>query len=150
MKRRDAISEIAKTVEQELRAIDRALRRPVEADMARGALTGPQRSVMRALVYADGLSLKDLSAEVGLSHSTVSGIVDRLEAQGIVARRVDPADRRRTVIAASTRVREYVRTTLPGLTLHPLATALRNMREDDRGRLLSALRQLREALTARP
>ena len=36
----------------------------------------------------DGLSVKELSRRMGLSHSTVSGIVDRLERRGLVARRV--------------------------------------------------------------
>jgi DNA-binding MarR family transcriptional regulator len=39
----------------------------------------PQSAVIQAVVKHDGISLKDLSREVSLAHSTVSGIVDRLE-----------------------------------------------------------------------
>ena len=37
---------------------------------------------MRIVVRNDGISLKELSAAVNLAHSTVSGIVDRLEKRG--------------------------------------------------------------------
>jgi len=54
------------------------------------------------------MSLKDLSAAVGMAHSTVSGIVDRLEKRGMLERQADTADRRFTKIVASQAVRDYI------------------------------------------
>src|SRR5262249_20701950 len=141
--------EQARAVEAQLRDIQRALRRPVESEMARGRLTAPQRNIMGALAHAEsGFALKDLAREVGLSHSTVSGIVDRLEQKGWVERRVDRDDGRRTVISLAPVVRRYLVTTLPQVTLSPLAEALERFTPRERETLLRSLEQLNAALSA--
>ena len=137
------LARMAEEIDLHLKAVRRILRRPVEAEFARGDLTGPQRSVMHVLVQSDGVSLKDLSRQVGLAHSTVSGIVDRLEKQGLVERKTDTGDGRISRIAASKAVREFLRDTLPGLTIHPLIEALRRAKPADRDKILDGLRTLR-------
>ena len=137
------IALLAQEIDQHLRAVRQSLRQPVEAEFAKGGLTGPQRSVMHVLVHSSGLSLKELSRQVGLAHSTVSGIVDRLEKQGLVERRTDSHDRRVTKIAASARVRNYVRNTLPVLEIHPLEEALGRAKPAERAAILEGLRILR-------
>jgi DNA-binding MarR family transcriptional regulator len=42
--------------------------------------------VMQALAEKNGMSLKELGSAVGMAHSTVSGIVDRLEKRGMLER----------------------------------------------------------------
>jgi len=133
----------AREVESHLTAIRQILRQPVEAEFARGNLTGPQRSVMQALAHADGLSLKELSSRVGLSHSTVSGIVDRLEERGLAVRRPDPADGRATIIMVSETVREYLRDRLPALVADPVRAALQRASRAERAAILEGLRTLR-------
>ena len=49
-------------------------------------------------------TLGELSRELELSHSTVSGIVDRLQAKGIVDRRPNPNDRRYVEISLADHV----------------------------------------------
>jgi len=137
------IALMALEVDRHLRSVRQSLRQPVEAEFAKGGLTGPQRSVMHALVHSSGLSLKELSRQVGLAHSTVSGIVDRLEKQRLVERRTDSHDRRVTKIAASARVRNYVRNTLPALEIHPLEEALSRAKPSERVAILEGLRILR-------
>lgn len=122
----DEILALAQRLELQLQAIRRRLRQSLEAEFARGNLTGPQQLVMAAVVRSDGLSLKQLSERVSLAHSTVSGIVDRLEKRGMVKRRVHPSDRRVTQIAPSSMVDQFVKNRMPELTLHPLVAALRN------------------------
>ena len=101
--KQEPLHKLAQEVDQHLSIIRQRLREPLETEFARGGLTGPQRMVMQALVQSEGLSLKQLSAQVSLAHSTVSGIVDRLQARGMVVRRRDEADGRATVIAPSAR-----------------------------------------------
>src|SRR5271170_4540899 len=93
-----SLLKLVQEIDQHLNSIRQRLRGPLETTFATGGLTGPQRIVMHALVTADGLSLKQLAARVGLAHSTVSGIVDRLESRGFAIRRQDETDRRATVI----------------------------------------------------
>ena len=49
-------------------------------------LTGPQGMMMGILSHDGEMKISDLSEKIGLSNSTVSGIIDRLEKQGLVER----------------------------------------------------------------
>jgi DNA-binding MarR family transcriptional regulator len=93
----------------QLRILRRDLLRNPYADAAEHGLTGPQVTVMAQLVTKGPLTLTDLSRSLSMSHSTASGIVDRLETRGLVRRTADTADRRRTAIAVTDGVRRYVR-----------------------------------------
>jgi DNA-binding MarR family transcriptional regulator len=137
---------IATEIDRELRAIRQILRQPLEAEIARGGLTGPQQSAMSVLVASGGMSLKHLSKELGLAHSTVSGIVDRLEKQGLVKREASQSDRRVTQIVPSDIVRKFVRETMPLLEMHPLAEALRAATPSERQQVRDGVRILRGLL----
>ncbi len=58
--------------------------------------TPPQLSVIFHLYEMPSITLNELSDHMGLTKSTVSGIVDRLSKQGVVIRKI-PNDDRRTV-----------------------------------------------------
>lgn len=135
-------------MEQDLSAIRRALRKPLEAEVAKGELTAPQIALMRVVVRQHGISLKDLSREVNLAHSTVSGIVDRLEKRGLVERRADPADGRTSCIFPAGIVTEFVRKQIPRLSRGPLESALERATKAERAAIGEALRRLRELLQA--
>lgn len=137
---------VAEAVERDLRAVRQLMRRPVDAMIAQGGLTGPQQAAMGALVKADGLSLKELSKELGLAHSTVSGIVDRLEKRGMVERKTDSEDRRVSRIVPTRQVREFVRETMPVLERHPLAAALAGATEAERRAVAKGVGTLRRLL----
>ncbi len=133
-------------MESDLSAIRRALRKPLEAEVARGDLTLPQSAVMRVVVRQPGITLKDLSREVSLAHSTVSGIADRLEKRGMIERRADPADGRVARIYPTAVVTEWVREQIPSLRIGPLLSALERATPGERDSLAAALRRLRELL----
>ena len=137
---------LADQLEHDLGAIRRLLRKPLEAEVAKGELTAPQVSVMREVVGRDGVSLKDLSRAVSLAHSTVSGIIDRLEKRGLVSRRSDAADGRISRIHPTPVVREFVRDQIPALRRRPLEAALENATIAERARIAEGIERLRELL----
>jgi DNA-binding MarR family transcriptional regulator len=137
---------LAERIEQDLGAIRRALRRPLESAAARGHLTLPQTAVMRLVVRSPGIVLRDLSREISLAHSTVSGIVDRLEKRGLIQRRADPADGRVMRIFPTPAVTSFVRDKIPRLARGPLERALAVATKSERAAIASALRRLRELL----
>jgi DNA-binding MarR family transcriptional regulator len=139
----ESLVKLAQEMDQHLNVIRQRLREPLETEFARGNLTGPQRMVMHALVLSQGLSLKQLSAQVSLAHSTVSGIVDRLQARGMVIRRRDETDGRASVIAPSSEVRDFLANRMPELAITPLAEALRAASDTERVTILRGLRKLR-------
>lgn len=63
---------------------------------------GPaQLSAMSVIVFGGPMSLNDLARAEQVKPPTMSRIVDALEAAGLARRRVNPADRRALVIAAT-------------------------------------------------
>jgi DNA-binding MarR family transcriptional regulator len=64
-------------------------------------LTGPQGMILGTLCRNGEMKISDLSTEVGLSNSTVSGIIDRLEKQGLAERKRSEEDRRVVYVDAS-------------------------------------------------
>jgi len=145
-----ALPALAHHLESQLNFIQRRMRQGLQAEFARGNLTGPQRLVMEALVRADGLSLKQLSASVNLAHSTVSGIVDRLEKQGLLERQTDAADRRISRIVPSRAVRKFLTVRVPQLTVHPLVRALGSASPAQRAAIAAGLDALAKLLAEQP
>lgn len=128
---REPPEKLAEQLDCWLREIRQELRRPLEAEFAKGGLTGPQRSVMQALFQSESMSLGELCRHVGLANSTVSGIVDRLEKRGLVKREIDQKDRRYTRLAVTRVVRDFMRKTAPALTRDPLVRAVRTATETE-------------------
>lgn len=77
-----------------LKQIMKTLKKAVEADYKELQLTGPQGFMLGTLACNDPMKISDLSEKMALSNSTVSGIVDRLEKQGLVERSRSAQDRR--------------------------------------------------------
>jgi DNA-binding MarR family transcriptional regulator len=63
------------------------------------AVTMPQAKILYLLGAVGELHMSDLVVQLGVSLSTVSGLVDRIVDQGLATRRDDPADRRQVVVA---------------------------------------------------
>lgn len=57
-------------------------------------LTGPQLTVVKLLETFDNLSLSSLSERIRAQNSTVTGIIDRMEREGLVRRERSTTDRR--------------------------------------------------------
>jgi DNA-binding MarR family transcriptional regulator len=135
---------------QEIVAHIRALRRDLLCasadDIARSGLTGPQVSVMAHLVMHGPTTVTELARELGISHSTVSGIVDRLQARSLVQRIQDDADRRYTRIRVTERVDHYVQNMEVG-AFGRLATALGNATDEERRTIRDGLALLRALLS---
>lgn len=69
-------------------------RRLTKEIAARHGLTGPQLTVVKMLEALGELPLSRLSEKIRAQNSTVTGIVDRMEREGLVTRVRSAADRR--------------------------------------------------------
>ncbi len=83
----DAILEAIVYLSTESRRITKELAR-------RADLTGPQLTVLKMLEGVGDLSLSDLSDRIRAQNSTVTGIIDRMEREGLVVRTRSTEDRR--------------------------------------------------------
>jgi len=78
----------------DLKSIQQTLKKRMHNHFKEMALTAPQGMMVMILERHGSLKISEISEKVGLSNSTVSGIVDRLEAQGLVERVRSEKDRR--------------------------------------------------------
>ena len=78
--------------------------RRITKELARRAdLTGPQLTVMKLLEQVGDLSLSELSDRIRAQNSTVTGIIDRMEREGLVVRERSKEDRRVVHIKLTTK-----------------------------------------------
>jgi len=64
-------------------------------------LTPVQYSALQTIANQPGIDQKTLAATIGYDTSTIAGVIDRLEARGLVARQVSPTDRRARQLSAT-------------------------------------------------
>jgi DNA-binding MarR family transcriptional regulator len=138
-----------------LESIRRILRESISAQARRFPvpLTAPQVLALQTIVDhvrtgASGLSLSELSRQMGLAHSTVSGIVTRLERRGLLRRGVRADDRRFAQIELTEPVQEWIRYELPGQRQAPFADALARASDEERAAVRNGLAILERLLAA--
>lgn len=90
------LEEISKAVKvvQLMKKIMSKVKQKVGIHFREMNLTGPQGILMGTLAHHGEMKVSELSEKLGLSNSTVSGILDRLENQGFVERTRSKEDRR--------------------------------------------------------
>ncbi|MCI8864170.1 MAG: MarR family transcriptional regulator [Lachnospiraceae bacterium] len=62
------------------------------------AFNGAQGRILYVLWQEDGISLKETASRTGLATTTLTSMVDRMEASGLVSRTPDSNDHRKTLL----------------------------------------------------
>lgn len=70
-------------------------------------ITPPQFGILAMLWKQDGLSQTQLGNLGNMDRTTLGGIIDRLEKQGLAVRRDDPGDRRTYLIFLSDKGKDF-------------------------------------------
>ncbi|WP_347490347.1 MarR family winged helix-turn-helix transcriptional regulator [Desulfoscipio sp. XC116] len=136
----------SKELVEHLLFLHRALRHGVKPRTMADGYTIPQRIVMGYLFKFDNLSVKELSQQVGLSHSTISGIVDRLERKGLVTRIQDSRDRRITKVSLTDLAKNYFNSMMTQRMFSGVLGAFNRATAGEQMKILEGLRTLRELL----
>jgi DNA-binding MarR family transcriptional regulator len=142
------LAQWANEIAAELRAIRRLLRQAFDADLAGADLTAAQVALLSVLAAEDGQGPASLSKRLHLSHSTVSGIVDRLARKGLVERRIDAGDRRVSRVFLAEPVAAYITNTLPVRQHGALLRAADRTTPEERAGIRAGLVGLRRLLGA--
>lgn len=108
-------------------------------------LTGTQAMVVRILGWRGKMKISELSEKMGLSNSTVSGLIDRMERQGVVERIRSEEDKRVVYVTVSPRFEEMHR------DFHQKAdeymeSLLRQADPEDMEKVISGLNALKKIL----
>ena len=91
---------------KQLWAVDHGLQSTSKRLEAAFGITGPQRLVVRIVGRLPGISAGSLAEVLHVHPSTLTGVLRRLEARGILARRSDPNDARRALFGLTPRGRK--------------------------------------------
>ena len=135
----------------QLRRVMRGLwarRRPTPELLAlvEGASLGRRHVAVLAQVGTEGeRSVSELARELGLSLPAASTLARELEEHGLLERREDPSDRRRTVVALAPATEQAVRGWLAQRSL-PLERTLAALTPTEQDAFLKGLHALADAL----
>jgi len=121
-----------------LRRIVRVLSTSARTQARTGRVSGAQLFVLRQVAASPGLTIGELAERTFSSQSTVSGVVARLVAQGLVARRAGPADARQTVLTLTRKGERAIEGAEP-VAQERLALALAELPVHARSALADAL-----------
>lgn len=86
-------------------ALDHALNKTSKRMKTVVGVTGPQRLVTRIVARFPGIPAGQVAELLHVHPSTLTGILKRLETQGIIRRRPDPRDRRRASLGITSKGR---------------------------------------------
>jgi len=70
------------------------------------AFNGAQGRILYVLWQRDGISQRELAAETSLAATTLTGMIDRMEASGLLEKVPAPGDRRKTLLRLTAKARE--------------------------------------------
>lgn len=123
----------------------RSLRDPLAASCAELELSAPQVHTLLALGHEGALAMGDLARRVAITEKTVTGLVDRLQRDGLVERRRDEADRR-VIHVALTGPGEALARRLDAEMLQALTRLLERLDAGDRRDLFRIIEKLTDSL----
>ena len=87
-------------------AVDHGLQRRSKRMDSEHGVTGPQRLVVRIVGRFPGIGAKRVAEILHVHPSTLTGILQRLERRGLVARKSDPRDARRALFGLTAKGRK--------------------------------------------
>ncbi|MEE9167518.1 MAG: MarR family transcriptional regulator [Candidatus Neomarinimicrobiota bacterium] len=88
----------------------RGMKRALDNELSDIGITASQHAVLSALAYKDGLSLTQIARRVFLDNPATTGLVDRLERDGLVERHRVSSDRRVINIYLTTKGKSILNT----------------------------------------
>jgi DNA-binding MarR family transcriptional regulator len=110
-------------------------------------VTGPQRLVLRVVGLFPGMSAGDLAAVLHIHPSTLTGVLQRLVGQRLLAREDDARDRRRAVLRLTKRGAQ-ANARRRGTVEFAVADVLAGVSERDRSATRRVLERLAQRLAA--
>jgi len=107
-----------------------------------------QWRVLVSLIEHDGLWINDMAARCGIERTTLSKLLDRIEAKGLVLRVIEPQDRRRFRIVLTPKGRSTYRKCVP-LVLRLFDNYFEEFSPEEMHELLRMLRCIRKNVEMR-
>lgn len=107
-------------------------------------VTPVQYAALQTVANAPGIDQRTLARSIGFDTSTIAGVVDRLEARGLVQRNASPDDKRVRLLTLTDPGHALLRATVPGM-LRAQERMLAPLPKAERAEFMRMLRVLVEA-----
>jgi DNA-binding MarR family transcriptional regulator len=111
------------------------------------SVSAPQVACLLALLDNGPISPSQIAKKIMVESSTVTGIIDRLEQKGLVARTRVSQDRRVITVELTEAGRRLAENAPPPIQ-HKIVKGLRKLEEADRAQIIDALSRLTEMIDA--
>jgi DNA-binding MarR family transcriptional regulator len=108
-------------------------------------VSAPQIACMLALLEGGPLALSQIAKKIMVNSSTLTGIIDRLEKKGLVARTRTSQDRRVITIELTRAGRDLAENAPPPIQMK-IVEGLKRLDEEEREQILQALSKLAEMI----
>lgn len=137
------VDEVLTALRRIIRAIDLHSRQLTKET----SLTGPQLMLMRAIAEHPGDTTRSIAKVVNLSQATVTSIIDRLEAKGLVFRQRSTLDKRKVELTLTDQGKEAV-STAPALLQNAFIKQFEELALWEQTLILSSLQRVASMMDA--
>lgn len=131
----------------ELASFNDAIKDSFDIHFARYGLSEPKFKILINLYMAgdQGLIQSELSAKINVSRANITGLVDRLEKEGLVVRNNDPSDKRALRVCLTSRAFALMHAFIPvhNEFMHKIMLPLN---KEEKELLISLLKKLNKGL----
>ena len=131
-----------------LRKIIQAIDTNSKQLVKRVGLTGPQLVILQEITRMGEVTAGEIAQAVSLSQATVTGILERMEKRGLLARRRSERDKRRIMVRI-TRNGQQVLDDAPPLMQEAFVERFSDLQEWEQNMILSALQRLVSIMDAK-
>lgn len=107
-------------------------------------ITPVQYAALQTVANQPGLDQRTLARSIGFDTSTIAGVIDRLEARGLMQRNASPEDRRVRLLTLTDEGQRLLATVLPGMQ-RAQTRMLAPLPEAERAEFMRMLRTLVQA-----
>lgn len=131
-----------------LRKIIQAIDMNSKKLVKRVGLTGPQLVILQEIARCGEVTAGDIARAVSVSQATVTGILDRMEKRGLLARQRSDSDKRRIMVNITGAGRQLL-AEAPPLMQEAFVERFSNLQEWEQTMILSALQHLVSIMDAK-
>lgn len=128
-----------------LKRVKGAIKQNIENEFKEFKLTGPQGMLIGILTKFGEMKISDLSEKMGISNSTVSGIIDRLEIQGYIKRSRSTEDRRVVMVNLTKEFREESKGKFKAIHDH-MSSIINSATDEELDKVLTGLQTLEQLI----
>jgi DNA-binding MarR family transcriptional regulator len=139
----DVSNDVLKILRKIIRAVDLQSKQLVKEY----GLTGPQIIILKEIYAKEGITVSEIAANINLSQSTVTNILDRLEKRGLITRRRSDTDKRRVIVKIEDAGMEMIKND-PSLLQEHFIQRFRKLQDWEQSAILSSLQRVASMMDA--